>query len=334
MTRAARAGHRAPGRPLGPADRRRAVAGRPAPHRQRPARLEPGLVRRRRRDQHRRDARSWPLRWHLLLRRARPPRAGPLVALRDATRSRCCSVRCCRPPSAATRCARSTSRGAPGARAEAVSSVLVDRVVGLAALGALAAAGALAGGSRHRRAARRVALELGVGRRHAARRRGPVLAPRCAAAAAAARRSRARCASRRRCARSTTRCTPIAGIRGALAWVFVLGVRRAGHARDLDRLPGARAWASTSASRRCSCSARCSSSSRSCPVSLNGDRPARGDVRRRARAARASAREDAFALGLAFFAVGVLTGAPRRPGARCAGRSPAGRGRTGESTVQ
>jgi glycosyltransferase 2 family protein len=48
-----------------------------------------------------------------------------------------------------------------GARAEAVSSVVVDRVIGLAALGALAAGGALAGGSGIGRGSA-VALGLGV----------------------------------------------------------------------------------------------------------------------------------------------------------------------------
>jgi uncharacterized protein (TIRG00374 family) len=47
-----------------------------------------------------------------------------------------------------------------GARAEAVSSVLVDRVVGLAALGALAAGGALAGGTG---IGRGTAIALGLG---------------------------------------------------------------------------------------------------------------------------------------------------------------------------
>ena len=114
-----------------------------------------------------------------------------------------------------------------------------------------------------------------------------------------------------------------------------LGLRprraRAGPARRLDRLPGRRAWVSTSASRRCSCSARCSSSSRSCPSRST----ASACARRRSSSCCGGAgvsREDAFALGLAFFAVGVLTGALGglallRRGDRCAGR-----GRTGEST--
>ena len=99
-----------------------------------------------------------------------------------------------------------------GEPAEAVSSVVVDRVVGLAALGALAAAGALAGGSGIGRGTA-VALGLGVlavtalaGVRRSSR-------SACSRCCAAARRSRRACASRARCARSTARCTPIARVR-------------------------------------------------------------------------------------------------------------------------
>ena len=148
-------------------------------------------------------------------------------------------------------------------------------------------------------------------RRDAGRGRRALLAPHAATAAPApaARRPRLRVAGPLRALYHALHA--YRGHPGALALVFAARRRRPGHARGVDLLPRAWAWISTSASRRCSCSARCSSSSPSSPSRST----ASACARRRSSSCSAApdvAREDAFALGLAFFAVGVLTGGAGR----------------------
>jgi uncharacterized protein (TIRG00374 family) len=213
-----------------------------------------------------------------------------------------------------------------GARAEAVSSVVVDRVVGLAALGALAACGALAGGTGIGRGTA-VALGLGV-----------VAATGLAIAALFSRRLQPLL---RRCAPLAARLRVEAPLRalyaalhayrghpGALAWVFVLGVLAQGMravsifflARGMDLDLGF-------ATLLVLCPVLFLVTI--VPVSLNGIGLREATFVVVLRGADV-AREDAFALGLAFFAVGVITGA--LGGLALVRRSLAGqRGRTGGS---
>jgi glycosyltransferase 2 family protein len=192
-----------------------------------------------------------------------------------------------------------------GARAEAVSSVVVDRVVGLAALGVLAAAGALAGGSGID-GGTAIALGLGV-----------VAVTGLAAAALFSLRLQPML---RRCAPLAARLRVEAPLRalyhalhayrghpGALALVFVLGVGA----------QGLRAISIAFLARGMDIDIGLATLLVLCPVlflvtvvpiSLNGIglREATFVV---VLGGAGMAREDAFALGLAFFAVGVLTGA-------------------------
>jgi glycosyltransferase 2 family protein len=192
-----------------------------------------------------------------------------------------------------------------GARAEAVSSVLVDRVVGLAALGALAAGGALAGGTGIGRGTA-VALGLGV-----------VAITALAAVALFSLRLRPLL---RRLAPLARRLRVEAPLRalyhalhayrghpGALGLVFVLGVLAQGmRAVSIWFLAQGMGLGLGFATLLVLCPVLFLVTI--VPVSLNGIglREATfvvvlggADV----------GREDAFALGLAFFAVGVLTGA-------------------------
>ncbi len=150
-----------------------------------------------------------------------------------------------------------------GDGAEAVSSVVVDRVVGLAALGALAAGGALAGGSGIERGTA-VALGLGVVAATAlaavalfSQRLQPLLRRLAPLAARAAGRSAPARAVPRAARVSRPPRHACAGSSSSACWRRGCAPSRSASSR--------RAWASISASRRCSCSVRCSSSSRWCP---------------------------------------------------------------------
>ena len=193
-----------------------------------------------------------------------------------------------------------------GARAEAVSSVVVDRVVGLAALGALAAVGALAGGSGIGRGTA-VALGLGVVAVTAAaalalfsQRLQPLLR-RLAPLAARLRVEAAALALPRAARLSLASSHAGVGLRPRRA--------RAGPARRVDRLPGEGMGLDLSYATLLVL----------CPVlflvtivpaSLNGIglREATFVV---VLGGAGMSREDAFALGLAYFAVGVTRWARR-----------------------
>ena len=192
-----------------------------------------------------------------------------------------------------------------GARAEAVSSVLVDRVVGLAALGALAAAGALAGGTG---IGRGTAIALGL---------GVVLATALAAVALFSLRLRP---FLRRFAPLARRLRVEAPLRalyhalhayrghpGALALVFVLGVLAQGmRAISIWFLAQGMDLGLGFASLLVLCPILFLVTI--VPVSLNGIGLREATFVVVLRGADVG-REDAFALGLAFFAVGVITGA-------------------------
>ena len=160
-----------------------------------------------------------------------------------------------------------------GERAEAVSSVVVDRVVGPGGAGCA---------GRRRSTRRRLRHRARHGRRARPRRRrrhgrsrralfSRRLQPPLRRARAA---GGARCAPRRRCALSTRRCTPIAAIRsrsrGSSSWAR--SHRACAPCRSAS---WPRAWGSISATRRCSCSARCCSSSPSSPPRSTGSACAR-----------------------------------------------------------
>ena len=175
-------------------------------------------------------------------------------------------------------------------------------MVGPAALGVLAAAGALAGGSGIGRGTA-VALGLGVlavtalaAWRSSPRRLQPLSAPLRPAGRAPARRGR-------RCARSTTRCTPIAAIRRTLAWVFVLGVLAQGlRVVSIGFLAEGMGLDISFATLLVLCPVLFLVTI--VPVSLNGIglREATFVV---VLGGAGVSREDAFALGLAYFAVGL-----------------------------
>jgi uncharacterized protein (TIRG00374 family) len=213
-----------------------------------------------------------------------------------------------------------------GARAEAVSSVVVDRVVGLAALGALAATGALAGGTG---IGRGTAIALGL---------GVVAATALAAVALFSRRLQpflrrgAPLAARLR-VEGPLRALYHAlhayrGHPGALALVFVLGMgAQALRAVSIGFLARGMEIDIGLATLLVLCPVLFLVTI--VPVSLNGIglREATFVV---VLGGAGVAREDAFALGLAFFAVGVITGA--LGGVALLRRAVAGqRGRTGGS---
>jgi glycosyltransferase 2 family protein len=191
-----------------------------------------------------------------------------------------------------------------GARAEAVSSVLVDRVVGLAALGALAAGGALAGGTG---IGRGTAIALGL---------GVVAATALAALALFSLRLRP---ALRRLAPLTRRLRVEGPLRalyhalhayrghpGALGLVFVLGVVAQGmRAISIWFLAQGMDLGLGFASLLVLCPVLFLVTI--VPVSLNGIGLREATFVVVLRGADVG-REDAFALGLAFFAVGVLTG--------------------------
>jgi glycosyltransferase 2 family protein len=213
-----------------------------------------------------------------------------------------------------------------GARAEAVSSVVVDRVIGLAALGALAAGGALAGGSGIGRGSA-VALGLGVVAVTAlaavalfAQRLQPLLrrlAPRAA-------RLRVEVPLR-----SLYRALhAYRGHPATLAWVFVLGaVAQALRAVSIGFLATGMGLDLGYATLLVLCPVLFLVTV--VPASLNGIglREATFVV---VLGGAGVSREDAFALGLAYFAVGVIVGA--LGGLALLRRSIVpGRGRTGGS---
>jgi uncharacterized protein (TIRG00374 family) len=191
-----------------------------------------------------------------------------------------------------------------GARAEAVSSVLVDRVVGLAALGARAACGALAGGTGIDRGTA-IALGLGV-----------VAATAVAAAALFSRRFQPLL---RRLAPVAAKLRVEAPLRAlyhalhayrghpaSLAWVFLLGVFAQGlRAVSIYFLAVGMNLDLGFATLLVLCPILFLVTI--VPVSLNGIglREATFVV---VLAGADVGREDAFALGLAYFAVGVITG--------------------------
>jgi glycosyltransferase 2 family protein len=213
-----------------------------------------------------------------------------------------------------------------GARAEAVSSVLVDRVVGLAALGALAAGGALAGGTG---IGRGTAIALGL---------GVVAATALAALALFSLRLRP---PLRRLAPLARRLRVEAPLRalyhalhayrghpGALGLVFLLGVLAQGmRAISIWFLAQGMDLGLGFASLLVLCPVLFLVTI--VPVSLNGIGLREATFVVVLRGADVG-REDAFALGLAFFAVGVLTGG--LGGLALLRRAVAAhRGRTGES---
>jgi uncharacterized protein (TIRG00374 family) len=213
-----------------------------------------------------------------------------------------------------------------GARAEAVSSVVVDRVVGLAALGALAAGGALAGGSGFGRG---TAVALGLG----------VVAVTAAAAVALfsqrlqpALRRLAPLAARLRIEHALRSLYhALHAYRGhpaTLAWVFVLGVLAQGlRAVSIGFLATGMGLDLSYATLLVLCPVLFLVTI--VPVSLNGIglREATFVV---VLGGAGVSREDAFALGLAYFAVGVIVGA--LGGLALLRRSVVpGRGRTGGS---
>lgn len=192
-----------------------------------------------------------------------------------------------------------------GARAEAVSSVVVDRVVGLAALGALAAGGALAGGS-------------GIGR-------GTAIALGLLVVAATAVAAVALFAERlqpllRRLAPLAARVRAEAALRSlyralhayrahpaTLAWVFALGaVAQALRAVSIGFLATGMGLDLSYATLLVLCPVLFLVTV--VPASLNGIglREATFVV---VLGGAGVSREDAFALGLAYFAVGVIVGA-------------------------
>jgi hypothetical protein len=192
-----------------------------------------------------------------------------------------------------------------GAPAEAVSSVVVDRVVGLAALGALAAAGALAGGSG---IARGTAVALGL---------GVVAATSLAAVALFSRRLQpllrrlAPVAARLRVERPLRALyRALHAYRGhpaTLAWVFVLGVFAQGlRAVSIGFLATGMGLDLSFATLLVLCPVLFLVTV--VPASLNGIglREATFVV---VLGGAGVSREDAFALGLAYFAVTVLTAA-------------------------
>jgi uncharacterized membrane protein YbhN (UPF0104 family) len=192
-----------------------------------------------------------------------------------------------------------------GERAEAVSSVVVDRVVGLAALGALAAGGALAGGSGIGRATA-VALGLGV-----------VGVTGLIATALFSRRMQP---PLRRAAPLTARVRAEAPLRAlyaalhayrghpvTLVWVFVLGALAQGlRAVSIGFLATGMGLDLSYATLLVLCPVLFLVTV--VPASLNGIglREATFVV---VLGGAGVSREDAFALGLAFFAVTVITGA-------------------------
>ena len=191
-----------------------------------------------------------------------------------------------------------------GARAEAVSSVFVDRVVGLAALGALAACGALAGGTG---IGRGTAIALGL---------GVVAATGIAVAALFSRRFQPLLRSLAPLAAKLRIEGPMRALyhalhayRGhpaALAWVFVLGVFAQGlRAVSIYFLAVGMDIDIGFATLLVLCPILFLVTI--VPVSLNGIglREATFVV---VLGGAGVGREDAFALGLAFFAVGVITG--------------------------
>lgn len=190
-----------------------------------------------------------------------------------------------------------------GEPAEAVSSVVVDRVVGLAALGALAAAGALAGGSGIGRGTA-VALGLGVlvvtaltGFAVFSTRLQPYLR-RCAPLAARLRMESSLRALYR--ALHAYRSCP-----GTLAWVFALGVLAQGmRAVSIGFLAEGMGIDISFATLLVLCPVLFLVTV--VPVSLNGIglREATFVV---VLGGAGVSREDAFALGLAYFAVTVIT---------------------------
>jgi hypothetical protein len=187
-----------------------------------------------------------------------------------------------------------------GARAEAVSSVLVDRVVGLAALGALAACGALAGGTG---IGRGTAIALGL---------GVVLATALAAVALFSLLRRFAPLARKLRLEAPLRALYHAlhayrGHPGALALVFVLGVIAQGmRAISIWFLAQGMDLGLGFASLLVLCPILFLVTI--VPVSLNGIGLREATFVVVLRGADVG-REDAFALGLAFFAVGVITGA-------------------------
>jgi uncharacterized protein (TIRG00374 family) len=192
-----------------------------------------------------------------------------------------------------------------GARAEAVSSVLVDRVVGLAALGALAACGALAGGTG---IGRGTAIALGL---------GVVLATALAAVALFSLRLRPLLRRFTPLAERLRVAAPLRALyhalhayRGhpaALALVFVLGVIAQGmRAISIWFLAQGMDLGLGFASLLVLCPILFLVTI--VPVSLNGIGLREATFVVVLRGADVG-REDAFALGLAFFAVGVITGA-------------------------
>jgi uncharacterized protein (TIRG00374 family) len=192
-----------------------------------------------------------------------------------------------------------------GARAEAVSSVLVDRVVGLAALGALAAGGALAGGTG---IGRGTAIALGL---------GVVAATVLAAVALFARRLRPLLRRLVPLARRLRVEAPLRalyhalhayrGHPGALGLVFLLGVVAQGmRAISIWFLAQGMDLGLGFATLLVLCPVLFLVTI--VPVSLNGIGLREATFVVVLRGADVG-REDAFALGLAFFAVGVLTGA-------------------------
>jgi glycosyltransferase 2 family protein len=213
-----------------------------------------------------------------------------------------------------------------GARAEAVSSVVVDRVVGLAALGALAAGGALAGGS-------------GIGR-------GTAIALGLLVVAATAVAAVALFAERlqpllRRLAPLAARVRAETALRSlyralhayrahpaTLAWVFALGaVAQALRAVSIGFLATGMGLDLSYATLLVLCPVLFLVTV--VPASLNGIglREATFVV---VLGGAGVSREDAFALGLAYFAVGVIVGA--LGGVALLRRSLVpGRGRTGGS---
>jgi uncharacterized protein (TIRG00374 family) len=192
-----------------------------------------------------------------------------------------------------------------GARAEAVSSVVVDRVVGLAALGALAAGGALAGGTGIGRGTA-VALGLGV-----------MAATALAAVALFSLRLRPLLRRLAPLARTLRIEAPLRalyhalhayrGHPGALGLVFVLGVVAQGmRAVSIWFLAQGMGLGLGFATLLVLCPVLFLVTV--VPISLNGIGLREATFVVVLRGADVG-REDAFALGLAFFAVGVLTGA-------------------------
>ncbi len=215
-----------------------------------------------------------------------------------------------------------------GARAEAVSSVLVDRVVGLAALGALAAGGALAGGTGIGRGHGDRARPRRRGRDHGAG-RSRALRGALAAAAPPARPARARALRVEAPLRALYHALhAYRGHPGALASSLLLGAVAQGmRAVSIGSSPPGMGLGLGFATLLVLCPVLFLVTI--VPASLNGIGLREATFVVVLRGADVG-REDAFALGLAFFAVGVIVGA--LGGVALLRRSLVpGRGRTGGS---